>query len=117
MSDAIDTLLTLDAGTGSGRCVAFDLSGRPLASAQEPFYYRIFNDPNIPFLRGFDLDPRAFWGALARCVRSVIGQLPAATRLRAAIATSQREGCVFLDRQGDVLYAGPNLDARAVVVD
>jgi len=115
MSDAIDTLLTLDAGTGSGRCVAFDLSGRPLASAQEPFYYRIFNDPNIPFLRGFDLDPRAFWGALARCVRSVIGQLPAATRLRAAIATSQREGCVFLDRQGDVLYAGPNLDARAVV--
>ena len=47
MSDAIDTLLTLDAGTGSGRCVAFDLSGRPLASAQEPFYYRIFNDQGL----------------------------------------------------------------------
>jgi sugar (pentulose or hexulose) kinase len=29
--------------------------------------------------------------------------------------TSQREGCVFLDRAGGVLYAGPNLDARAVL--
>jgi autoinducer 2 (AI-2) kinase len=114
MSDAIDTLLTLDAGTGSGRCVAFDLSGHPLASAQETFHYRIFSDPDLPFLRGFDLDPKAFWGALARCVRSVVAQLPAGTRLRAAIATSQREGCVFLDRHGEVLYAGPNLDARAV---
>jgi len=114
MSATVDTLLTLDAGTGSGRCVAFDLAGRLLASAQEPFHYRIFNDPNLPFLRGFDLDPHAFWGALARCVRSVIGQLPAGARLRGAIATSQREGCVFLDRQGEVLYAGPNLDARAV---
>jgi sugar (pentulose or hexulose) kinase len=29
------------------------------------------------------------------------------------VATAQREGCVLLDRAGDVLYAGPNLDARA----
>src|SRR5262249_35265269 len=28
-------------------------------------------------------------------------------------ATSQREGCVFLDAHGAELYAGPNLDARA----
>ena len=27
-------------------------------------------------------------------------------------ATSQREGCVFLDRHGEEIYAGPNLDAR-----
>ena len=31
------------------------------------------------------------------------------------IATSQREGCVFVDGAGRVLYAGPNLDARAAI--
>ena len=47
-------VVTLDAGTGSGRCVAFDLAGRPVAAAQERFTYRIFSDPSVPFLRGFD---------------------------------------------------------------
>src|SRR5262249_17539200 len=108
-------VVTLDAGTGSGRCVAFTLRGRPLASAQEGFRYRLFTDPNMPFLRGFDLDPKAFWGALARCARTVMKALPAKARVRGVIATSQREGCVFLDRAGEVLYAGPNLDARAAM--
>jgi autoinducer 2 (AI-2) kinase len=105
-------LVTLDAGTGSGRCVAFDLTGRPVAAAQERFAYRIFTDPDMPFLRGFDLDPQAFWGSLARCCRAVMGKL-AGAELIGVIATSQREGCVLLDRAGEVLYAGPNLDARA----
>jgi autoinducer 2 (AI-2) kinase len=114
VSAAADVVLTLDAGTGSGRSVAFDLQGRPLASAQEPFEYRCFSDPAMPFLRGFDLDPDAFWGVLARCARAVMARLPAGTRVRGVIATSQREGCVFLDQHGKVLYAGPNVDARAV---
>lgn len=108
-----DLVITLDAGTGSGRCVAFNLAGQPVASAQEPFHYRIFSDPDLPLLRGFDLDPAAFWGALARCARDVSARLPADARILGVIATSQREGCVFLDAVGEVLYAGPNLDARA----
>jgi len=110
----VEYLVTLDAGTGSGRCVAFDLGGRPVASAQERFEYHVLSDPNLPFLRGFDIDPEAFWGALARCTRAVVGRLPAGARIRGVIATSQREGCVFVDREGTVLYAGPNLDSRAV---
>jgi sugar (pentulose or hexulose) kinase len=110
----VDCLLTLDAGTGSGRCIAFDLAGRSLAWAQAPFTYRVFSDPAMPFLRGFDLDPKGFWDVLSRCSRTVLGQLPADARIRGVIATSQREGCVLLDRAGEVLYAGPNLDARSV---
>ena len=110
-----DVLVTLDAGTGSGRSVAFDLAGRPLASAQEPFRYTIFSDPSLPYLRGFDLDPEAFWGALARSARAVMARLPDGARILGVAATSQREGCVFVDRAGEVLYAGPNLDARAAV--
>jgi sugar (pentulose or hexulose) kinase len=109
----VDVLVTLDAGTGSGRCVAFDAAGRPLASAQERFQYRVFADPSIPFVRGFDLDPVAFWGALAGCARVVVAGLPAGARIRGVVATSQREGCVLVDAAGAVLYAGPNLDSRA----
>src|SRR5207247_10576146 len=71
-----DVLVTLDAGTGSGRSLAFDLAGRQVASAQEPFRYTIFNDPSLPFLRGFDLDPEAFWGALARSAPAVAARPP-----------------------------------------
>ncbi|HLK13007.1 MAG TPA: FGGY family carbohydrate kinase [Candidatus Binatia bacterium] len=109
----MDCLVTLDAGTGSGRCVVFDAGGEPLASAQEPFHYGFFTDPDIPFVRGFDLDAAAFWQALARCSRTALAALPPAARIRGVIATAQREGCVFLDAAGEVLYAGPNLDARA----
>lgn len=111
----MDAIVTLDAGTGSGRCVVFDGAGRVLASAQEPFVYRGFVHPDVPMIRGFDLDPDAFWATLARCARRALGALPHGTRIRAAIATSQREGCVLLDRDGVVLYAGPNLDARAAM--
>ena len=111
----MDAIVTLDAGTGSGRCVVFDRAGRVLASAQEPFVYRGFADPDMPLVRGFDLDPDAFWSALTRCARAATGALPDGTRVRAVVATSQREGCVFLDRDGTVLYAGPNLDARAAM--
>jgi len=109
----VDCVVTLDAGTGSGRCVVFDAAGGPLASAQEPFHYQRFTNPDVPFVRGFDLDPRAFWGALARCARTALAALPPGARIRGVIATSQREGCVFLDAADEVLYAGPNLDARA----
>ena len=87
----MDCVVTLDAGTGSGRCVVFDAAGGPLASAQEPFHYRRFTNPDVPFVRGFDLDPRAFWGALARCARTALAALPPGARIRGVIATSQRE--------------------------
>ncbi|MFN8544332.1 MAG: FGGY family carbohydrate kinase [Candidatus Binatia bacterium] len=111
----MDCLVTLDAGTGSGRCMVLDLHGRPVASAQEPLHYRLVVDPDMPMIRGFDLDAAAFWGTLARCARAALGRLPADARVRGVIATSQREGCVFSDRDGEVLYAGPNLDARAAM--
>jgi sugar (pentulose or hexulose) kinase len=111
----VDAIVTLDAGTGSGRCVVFDPQGRVLAKSQESFVYRTFTDPDLPMLRGFDLDADRFWAALARCAGEAIGALPPGTRIRGVIATSQREGCVFLDRAGSVLYAGPNLDARAAI--
>lgn len=111
----MDCLVALDAGTGSGRCIVVAADGRVLASAHEPFTYETFLDPNVPWVRGFDLDPAAFWAVLARCTRRALGALPAAARVRGVIATSQREGCAFVGHDGSVLYAGPNVDARAAM--
>ena len=111
----MDALVTLDAGTGSVRCIAFDPRGEPLAAAQEPLTYQSFIDPGMSFLRGFDLDPAGFQATLGRCARAVVRALPAGARIRGVIGTSQREACVFIDRAGEVLYAGPNLDARSVL--
>jgi len=110
-----DLLVTLDAGTGSGRCVVVDTAGCVVGAAQEPLSYHFFADPDLPLVRGFDLDPVAFWAVLGRCARAALAGLPPDDRIRGVIATAQREGCVFLDQAGEVLYAGPNLDARAVM--
>jgi sugar (pentulose or hexulose) kinase len=110
----VECLAAIDAGTGSGRCVVFDAAGRQLASAQEPFRYGIVQDPDLPMVRGFDLDAAAVWDILARCVRTALAALPADARVVGVVGTAQREGCVILDAGGAVLYAGPNLDARAV---
>lgn len=93
----------------------YDTCGRPLAGARERFRYRMFSHPDVPFVRGFDLDPVAFWRSLAGCARAALGALPAGCRIRGVAATSQREACVLLDAADEVLYAGPNLDARATL--
>ena len=72
---ARDYLLTLDAGTGSARCVVFDVEGRPVAAAQEPLSYHFFSDPDLPLVRGFDLDPFVFWDVLGRCARTAVAAL------------------------------------------
>jgi sugar (pentulose or hexulose) kinase len=109
-------ILTIDAGTGSGRAVVFDLDGQVVASAHESWSYDIAPEGEIPFVRECSFDPEAFWAALCRCVRRVLceGSLGAAA-ISAVVATSQREGCVFLDDSGREIYAGPNIDARGAM--
>ena len=62
-----------------------------------------------------EFDPDEVWqnvcGTATACLRDAgvtHGQVAAVT------ATSQRQSVVFLDRNGGVLYAGPNTDLRAV---
>jgi autoinducer 2 (AI-2) kinase len=109
-------VLTIDAGTGSGRAIVFDLEGRTIASAHEEWGYEISESGELPFVRECSFDPAAFWDALCRCIRRVLadgGVLPEA--VGAVVATSQREGCVFLDPVGREIYAGPNVDARGAM--
>lgn len=106
-------LLVLDAGTGGAKCVVFDSDGRCLARHAERWGYQAAVNPDFPFIKEFSFDPESFWDVLSRCARTALAAARIDPRDVVAVgATSQREGCVFLDGDERVLYAGPNLDSR-----
>lgn len=110
MSDG--AVVVLDAGTSGPRCLVFDRSGRILGSSSGAWRYAAA--PDAPALaREFDLP--TLWPELCALVRSALcnaGTEP--SRVDAVAVTGQRQAVVFLDEAGRELYAGPNLDLRAV---
>lgn len=113
MSDPGPVLAALDFGTGGGKCMLVDASGRCLAVSREPWSYR--EEPVDPpgLTRGYSFDPEAFWEALARCTRSALDAAGVSPDAVVGVsATAQRLGSVFLDDRGREIYAGPNMDGR-----
>lgn len=109
----MSAFVTLDAGTGGGKCVIFDGAGRVLGAHREPWSYDLRLNPDVPFIKEFSFSAPAFWDILCCCARTALSQAGIAPGEVVGIAaTSQREGCVFLDAAGVEIYAGPNLDAR-----
>ena len=105
--------VTLDAGTGGGKCIIFDGAGNVLGAHRESWNYDVHVDPDVPFIKEFSFSAQAFWNILARCVRTALERAQISpSDVVGVAATSQREGCVFLDAHGIEVYAGPNLDAR-----
>ena len=110
MSDGY--ILVLDAGTSSVRCSAMDRQGKPVATRSAEWPY--LDVPNAPtFAREFD--PEGVWSAVCDLLRGTVRDVGAKPgEIAAVTATSQRQGVVFLDGDGREIYAGPNLDVRAV---
>jgi sugar (pentulose or hexulose) kinase len=106
--------LALDAGTGSGRAVVFDETGRQLACAREEWTYESTHHPG-DMVAGHHFDAERFWGLLARATRAAISAAGVSPESIAGVAaTSQREGSVFLDADGREVLATPNFDSRAL---
>jgi autoinducer 2 (AI-2) kinase len=106
-------LVVLDAGTGGAKCVIFDERGRCLGRHAERWGYHAVPNRDFPFVKEFAFDAEAFWSILTGCVRTALARSGVDPgEVLAVGTTSQREGCLFLDAQGGVLYAGPNLDSR-----
>lgn len=102
--------LAFDAGTGSGRAVIFDGSGREIAAAAQEWWHA--SDPRYP--GSMDFDCAANWAALARCSREAIAKAGIDPGAIAAVsATSMREAFVLLDADGREIWACANVDARA----
>ncbi len=108
-------LLTLDFGTGTGRCLIFSITGELISHTSEEWKYNEnwlpFGDNKVPQL---DFDPDIFWKILCNLTKQAIKKSNINHQDIVAISsTSMRHGCVFLDKNGNELYAMPNVDARA----
>ena len=105
-------LLSLDVGTGSVRCVLFDLAGRIVFRQMAPRSYRS-DAAGDPFLRSFDAG--LLWKQICLLTRSMFAATEIAPGTVLAVsATCQRFPNIFLDGKGGEVYAGPNLDTRGI---
>lgn len=105
-------LFSLDVGTGTVRCVLFDLWGRMVRTGRCKRRYRA-ETPDSPFLLIFD--PQELWSDLCRLTRDVLSVAGAAPESVLGVSvTFQRHSFLFLDERNVPVYAGPNLDTRGL---
>ena len=85
-------VLALDQGTTSSRAIAFDHSGRPVASAQREFEQRYPAPGHVTH------DPEAIWSSQLAVAREVVERVGGAENIVAIGVTNQRETTVIWDR-------------------
>jgi len=103
-------VLAIDAGTGSGRAVVFDIEGRQVAVGQEEWTHK--SDSRYPNSMEFDVENN--WQLLCRCIRRAMQEGEVAPiDILGVSATSMREGIVLYDTDGKELWGCANVDARA----
>ena len=110
MSDR--AIVVVDAGSTRIRCLVFDSNGEAVVERSEAWSC-VVPDVHSPYAR--ELDGEGVWDSTARLIGECVGYRGVdAQRVAAVTVTSQRQGVVFLDSENRVLYAGPNVDLRAV---
>ena len=109
---AADHLLALDAGTSGARCLIARPGTGTVASARRDWSYDM--PPEIaPFGRAIDTE--RFWSTLCDASRSALaGAGMSGGDIAAVAVTAQRLAVVIVDAGGQALYAGPNIDVRAL---
>ena len=105
-------VVVIDAGTSAVRAVLFDSTGKVTAERATPWRYVIspYASPNAR-----EFDPAGVWSDICALVSGTLDEAGAAPSDVAAVTvTSQRQGVVFLSNSGQEIYAGPNIDLRAL---
>lgn len=103
-------LMGLDAGTGSARALLVDVETGQATIAARPWSH-----PPAPEAGdwAYDFDTDRNWALLAEAARETLEKTGAAPDdVLGIAATSMRHNLVLI-RDGDVLFAVPNMDARA----
>jgi autoinducer-2 kinase len=106
-----DFVMALDAGTGAARCFLVSLDGRTSYDSYQEWQY-IYPPEAQP--GGAEFDPNLFWNIFTTLIQKAIKESGVqGNRIVGISSTSQREGVIFLDKAGQELYAGPNIDMRS----
>lgn len=106
-------VLAIDAGSSSCRAAVFDAGGLLVSIAHRKWTY---DAPAEVAPLGRQFDPAVFWDIVCQVIQEAI--LKADVKPSNIVATSvasQRHGVVFLDKDGNELYGGPNTDLRALL--
>ena len=110
---AEEYVAVVDAGTSLIRCFLFSRDGRLLSERSAHWTY--VEDAEAGPL-ACELDTAAVWRDVCRLLSGAVRDAGGSPGRVAAVAvTSQRQGVAFLDGRGREVYAGPNLDLRAVM--
>ncbi|WP_339695915.1 FGGY family carbohydrate kinase [Celeribacter baekdonensis] len=105
-------VMAVDAGTGSGRAIIYNLKGEIVGSAQEEWTHPAVE--GVPGGLDFTTGPNG--DLLDRVIgRAIVDAGINAAEIAAVSTTSMREGIVLYDEAGEVLWACPNVDGRAQV--
>ena len=106
-------VLAIDAGSSGCRAIIFDIRGNLISSAYQEWFYEI--PPDLAPM-GKEFDARKLWGIICKLIRQSIKKADiSSTEIISVSSTSQRQAVVFLDKDGQELYAGPNTDLRALI--
>lgn len=100
--------LIIDIGTGGIHACLADVYGNLSANQYREIVYAL--DPETG---GYEFDAEDFFDSVMACVGATLAKAPAGTEVACAGITSQRHGCVFLDKDDRPLIAFPNVDGRA----
>lgn len=104
--------LALDAGTSRARCFVFASDGRVVAARSRAWQ---FVESGEAYSLTREWEPQALWHGICDVIVETIGAADVSRKDIGSVAvTSQRQALVFLDADGEELYAGPNLDLRAL---
>lgn len=105
-----DYVMAIDAGTGSCRSIIFDKFGNQISIAQREWSHSTL--PQYPGSQVFDT--RTNWNLICLCIKEAMEKghiFP--SQIKAVSSTSMREGIVLYDRDGNEIWACPNVDSRA----
>lgn len=102
-------LLVWDAGSGGCRCLIIDTDGRQVARRYREGRFQ--RREGIP--ASLEFDAGEMWDTFGQLTREALGSI-SEREVLAISTTSFRDGAVFVDAEGQVLYSGTNRDARAV---
>ena len=103
--------LVLDAGTSCAKCFVYDDEGRVVGSRSRAWE---FVESGEAYSLAREWEPEALWRATCELIKETVCASDITRGDIGSVAvTSQRQAVAFLDREGNTLYAGPNLDLRA----
>lgn len=100
--------LTIDVSTGGIHICIVDKRMQIIHKEYKEFEYLTSEIPGAK-----EIDTDTLWALLIQMMRSLRFRPDLTAGISEIAVTSQREGCVFLDREDRVLSACPNIDSRA----